>query len=127
MCWSNFPTPLRTFENYTIQKQFSIKRILNKFEHSITYENKRPHGARLESLFIGVCLKYLGEKQGKETTVGLEQPALAGTSHSMWVILPPSQCVPSRVSKPWEGAVLKMEGLDSKIGLWLTSWSPWAG
>ena len=72
-------------------EKFSIKRILNTFEHSVAYENKRVSDARAESLLIGIYLKYFrGEKkQETETTLGFESPTPVDTFHSPWIILPP--------------------------------------
>lgn len=73
------------------RKQFSIKRILNKFEHSIAYENKKPCDAIARSFLIRGLFEVLrvgaGEKQERETSFGLESPTPVGTSHSMWRIL----------------------------------------
>lgn len=48
-------------------EKFSIKRILNTFEHSVAYENKRVSGATAESLLIGIYLKYFwGKKKTRD-------------------------------------------------------------
>lgn len=50
------------------RKQFSIKRILNKFEHPIAYGNKKPHGVLSDSLLLRVCFEVLWgiNKSGRE-------------------------------------------------------------
>lgn len=61
MCWSNFATPLRTIENYTIQKSFPEKEFWTNL--SIQWRMKtRVSGAGAESLLIGIYLRCVRVK-----------------------------------------------------------------
>lgn len=66
-------------------EKFSIKRILNTFEHSVAYENKRVSGATAESLLIGIYLKYFwGKKKNKR-----QKPHLVLNRQHQWTHFTP--------------------------------------
>lgn len=71
----------RSVENYRklyYTEKFSIKRILNTFEHSIAYENKRVFDARAESLLIGIYLKHLGGRTRDGNHTGFRITNISG-------------------------------------------------
>lgn len=87
--WGTDPVSTRRWELSKIRpdrKQFSIKSILHKFEHSLAHANNRPDQE--------ACVRSaLGEKQGRETALGLGLPT-QGWTHCPGIILLPGDDPP---------------------------------